>query len=73
MTRNYSFFIDIDDHNRKPLSEQYNDLNKYKRTGVPTPLTDKPTISRMTDNSLKLSWKPSVLASPRYPVTYLVM
>ncbi|XP_020716206.1 obscurin isoform X3 [Ceratitis capitata] len=65
-------YDNIDDHNRKPLSEQYNDLNKYKRTGVPTPLTDKPTISRMTDNSLKLSWKPSVLASPRYPVTYLV-
>ncbi|XP_036332219.1 obscurin [Rhagoletis pomonella] len=66
------FYDTIDDHNRRPLSEQYNDLNKFKKTGVPTPLTERPTISRMTDSTLRLSWRPSVLASPRYPVTYLV-
>ncbi|XP_054736972.1 obscurin isoform X2 [Anastrepha obliqua] len=65
-------YDEIDDHSRKPLAEQYKDLNKYKRTGAPTPLTDRPIISRMTDNTLRLSWKPSLLASPRYPVTYLV-
>ncbi|XP_067629054.1 obscurin isoform X3 [Eurosta solidaginis] len=65
-------YDNIEDHSRKPLSEQYDDLNKYKRTGVPTPLSEKPTISRMTDNSLRMAWKPSVFASNRYPVTYMV-
>ncbi|XP_069964240.1 obscurin isoform X3 [Bactrocera oleae] len=65
-------YDNIDDNRRKPLSEQYNDINKYKRTGVPTPITEKPTISRMADNNLKLAWKPSVVTMPHYPVTYLV-
>ncbi|XP_054088791.1 obscurin [Zeugodacus cucurbitae] len=65
-------YDNVDDHSRKPLSEQYNDMNKYKRAGVPNPITERPTISRMTDNTLKLAWKPSVVTTPHYPVTYLV-
>uniref|UniRef100_A0A034VYZ1 Muscle M-line assembly protein unc-89 n=2 Tax=Bactrocera dorsalis TaxID=27457 RepID=A0A034VYZ1_BACDO len=65
-------YDNIDNNRRKPLSEQYNDISKYKRTGVPTPITEKPSISRMTDHNLKLAWKPSVVTTGHYPVTYLV-
>ncbi|XP_061385571.1 obscurin isoform X3 [Danaus plexippus] len=57
---------------RKPLSEQYSDFDKMKKTGVPMPLTDKPIISRMADRHLTLSWKPSIPHQPRFPVTYQV-
>ncbi|CAH2103000.1 unnamed protein product [Euphydryas editha] len=57
---------------KKPISEQYSDFDKMKKTGVPMPLTDKPIISRMADRHLTLSWKPSIPHQPRFPVTYQV-
>ncbi|XP_023945007.2 obscurin isoform X5 [Bicyclus anynana] len=57
---------------KKPISEQYSDFDKMKRTGVPMPLTDKPIISRMADRHLTLSWRPSIPHQPRFPVTYQV-
>ncbi|XP_050346638.1 obscurin isoform X5 [Nymphalis io] len=57
---------------KKPMSEQYSDFDKMKKTGVPMPLTDKPIISRMADRHLTLSWKPSIPHQPRFPVTYQV-
>lgn len=46
---------------------------EYKKTGAPSPITERPLITRMTDRHLTLSWKPSVPGShPRYPVTYLI-
>ncbi|XP_039752215.1 obscurin-like isoform X4 [Pararge aegeria] len=57
---------------KKPISEQYSDFDKMKRTGVPMPLSDKPIISRMADRHLTLSWRPSIPHQPRFPVTYQV-
>ncbi|XP_061708256.1 obscurin isoform X3 [Cydia pomonella] len=57
---------------KKPISDQYSDFDKMKKTGVPMPLADKPIISRMTDRRLTLSWKPSIPHGPRFPVTYQV-
>ncbi|XP_065224779.1 obscurin-like isoform X6 [Planococcus citri] len=57
---------------RKPVGELYRDFDKFRATGAPLPLADKPIISRMTDRHLTLSWKPSIPISPREPVTYLV-
>ncbi|KAL7050000.1 hypothetical protein ACKWTF_003934 [Chironomus riparius] len=45
--------------------------DKYK-AGVPLPLPDRPYISRMCDTYLTLSWKPSIPAGPKYPITYQV-
>ncbi|KAG4067668.1 hypothetical protein HA402_005440 [Bradysia odoriphaga] len=56
----------------KPLGDQYSEYDKHKKTGAPTPLSDRPIICRMTDNRLTLSWKPSIPVGPRFPVTYQV-
>ncbi|XP_037043462.1 obscurin isoform X3 [Bradysia coprophila] len=56
----------------KPLGDQYSEYDKHKKTGAPTPLSDRPIICRMTDKRLTLSWKPSVPVGPRFPVTYQV-
>ncbi|XP_068626397.1 obscurin [Battus philenor] len=57
---------------KRPISEQYSDFDKMKKTGVPMPLGDKPIISRMADRHLTLSWRPSIPHGPRFPVTYQV-
>lgn len=57
---------------KKPIGDQYTEYDKYKKTGAPTPLSDRPIISRMTDRKLTLSWSPSIPLSPRFPVTYQV-
>ncbi|RZF43883.1 hypothetical protein LSTR_LSTR007219 [Laodelphax striatellus] len=57
---------------RKPLGDQYSDFDKFKSSGAPMPLSDRPIISRMTDRKLTLSWKPSIPHGPREPVTYIV-
>nr|XP_012153983.1 PREDICTED: muscle M-line assembly protein unc-89-like isoform X1 [Megachile rotundata] len=56
----------------KKLGEQYADFDKYRKSGVPLPLADRPIISRMMDRHLTLSWKPSIPIGPRIPVTYQV-
>ncbi|XP_076638516.1 obscurin isoform X8 [Colletes latitarsis] len=57
---------------KKPLADQYADFDKYRKSGVPLPLADRPIISRMMDRHLTLSWKPSIPIGPRIPVTYQV-
>ncbi|XP_011878155.1 PREDICTED: muscle M-line assembly protein unc-89 isoform X5 [Vollenhovia emeryi] len=57
---------------KKPLADQYADYDKYRKSGIPLPLADRPIISRMMDRHLTLSWKPSIPIGPRVPVTYLV-
>lgn len=57
---------------KKPLGELYKDYDRFRATGAPLPLADKPIISVMTDLHLTLSWKPSIPIGPREPVTYLV-
>ncbi|XP_024082458.1 obscurin isoform X3 [Cimex lectularius] len=57
---------------RRPVGEQYKDFDKFKHSGAPMPLADRPIISRMSDRRLTLSWKPSIPYGPREPVTYQV-
>ncbi|GIY55923.1 hypothetical protein CDAR_566731 [Caerostris darwini] len=53
-----------------PMGDQFVDFGKFKKTGIPVPLPEKPRIVRMDDTSLTLGWKPSVPTCPRVPVTY---
>ncbi|XP_066587330.1 obscurin isoform X6 [Prorops nasuta] len=62
----------LEPRSKRPLSDQYTDYDKYRRSGIPLPLADRPIISRMMDRHLTLSWKPSIPIGPRVPVTYLV-
>lgn len=55
---------------KKPITDQYTEYDKYKKSGSPVPLSDAPIISRMTDRRCTLSWKPSIPSAPRAPVTY---
>ncbi|XP_063991062.1 obscurin isoform X5 [Diachasmimorpha longicaudata] len=57
---------------KKPLADQYSEFDKYRKSGIPLPLADRPIISRMMDRHLTLSWRPSIPIGPRIPVTYLV-
>ncbi|XP_043582472.1 obscurin isoform X6 [Bombus pyrosoma] len=57
---------------KKALGDQYADFDKYRKSGVPLPLADRPIISRMMDRHLTLSWKPSIPIGPRIPVTYQI-
>ncbi|XP_043515960.1 obscurin isoform X5 [Frieseomelitta varia] len=57
---------------KRALGDQYTDFDKYRKSGVPLPLADRPIISRMMDRHLTLSWKPSIPIGPRIPVTYQV-
>ena len=57
---------------KKPIADQYADYDKFRNSGAPVPLADRPLISRLTDRHLTLSWKPSIPHGPRVPVTYLV-
>ncbi|XP_029346662.1 obscurin isoform X6 [Acyrthosiphon pisum] len=62
----------LDSRSKRPVGELYKDFDRYRATGAPLPLPDPPTITRMTDKRLTLSWKPSLPITPRTPVTYLV-
>ncbi|XP_044269472.1 obscurin isoform X2 [Tribolium madens] len=55
---------------KRPITDQYTEFDKYKRSGAPVPLSDPPIISQMTDRHCTLSWKPSIPPGPRTPVTY---
>ncbi|XP_050295068.1 obscurin-like isoform X13 [Anthonomus grandis grandis] len=57
---------------KRPMTDQYTEFDKYKRSGAPVPLSDPPIISQMTDRHCTLSWKPSIPSGPREPVTYLL-
>ncbi|VEN40598.1 unnamed protein product [Callosobruchus maculatus] len=57
---------------KKPISDQYTEYDKHKKSGAPVPLADPPIISQMTDRHCTLSWKPSIPSGPRAPVTYLL-
>ena len=57
---------------KKAVGDTYTGFEKFKTSGVPVPLPDKPIISKMTDRRLTLSWKPSLPIGPRVPVTYVV-
>ncbi|KAG8195169.1 hypothetical protein JTE90_023344 [Oedothorax gibbosus] len=60
----------LDEKYMTPIGDQFVDFDKFKKTGIPVPLSEKPRIVRMDDTSLTLGWKPSVPNSPRVPVTY---
>ncbi|XP_011305282.1 muscle M-line assembly protein unc-89 isoform X2 [Fopius arisanus] len=62
----------LDIRPKKTLADQYSEFDKYRKSGIPLPLADRPIISRMMDRHLTLSWKPSIPIGPRVPVTYLV-
>ncbi|XP_025423037.1 obscurin isoform X4 [Sipha flava] len=62
----------LDSRSKRPVGELYKDYDRYRATGAHLPLPDPPTIIRMTDKRLTLSWKPSLPITPRTPVTYLV-
>lgn len=66
------FIAAFEPRKNKSLGDQYSEYDKHKKTGAPTPLSDRPTICRMTDKRLTLSWKPSIPVGPRFPVTYQV-
>ncbi|XP_023017381.2 obscurin isoform X4 [Leptinotarsa decemlineata] len=55
---------------KRPITDQYTDFDKYKRSGAPMPISDPPIISQMTDRHCTLSWNPSIPTGPRAPVTY---
>ncbi|XP_067145351.1 LOW QUALITY PROTEIN: obscurin-like [Centruroides vittatus] len=55
-----------------PIGDQFIDFDKFRKSGAPVPLPEKPYIVRMSDKYLTLGWKPSVPTSPRVPVTYQV-
>ncbi|GLG93475.1 Obscurin [Gryllus bimaculatus] len=62
----------LDDRPKKSLGYQYTDFDKYRSSGAPLPLADRPIISRMSDRQLTLSWKPYIPIGPQPPVTYRV-
>ncbi|XP_018567720.1 obscurin isoform X4 [Anoplophora glabripennis] len=55
---------------KRPITDQYTEFDKYKKSGAPMPISDPPIISQMTDRHCTLSWKPSIPSGPRAPVTY---
>ncbi|KAJ8919920.1 hypothetical protein NQ315_006449 [Exocentrus adspersus] len=55
---------------KRPITDQYTEFDKYKKSGAPMPISDPPIISQMTDRHCTLSWKPSIPSAPRAPVTY---
>ncbi|KAG8233551.1 hypothetical protein J437_LFUL013763 [Ladona fulva] len=66
--------VALESRPKRPIGDQYVDYDKFRRTGLPLPLADRPIISRMTDRRLTLSWKPYIpIGSADYrgpPVTY---
>ena len=69
----FANFIDgLEIKNKKSVGDLYKDYDRFRATGAPLPLPDRPVIGLMTDRHLRLSWKPSLPIGPREPVTYLV-
>lgn len=66
------FFSAFEPRNKTAIGDLYTDFDKHKKTGAPTPLADRPVITKMSDRRLTLCWKPSVSIAPRIPVTYQV-
>lgn len=66
----YSHFLGLETKPKRPITDQYTDFDKYKKSGAPMPISDPPIISQMTDRHCTLSWKPSIPSGPREPVTY---
>jgi hypothetical protein len=65
-------FDTLDSRPKKPVGDQYADFDKFRNSGAPVPLPDRPIIHLIHDRYLTLSWKPSVPIGPRIPVTYHV-
>ena len=63
----------LDSRPKRPVGEQYTDFDKFRQSGAPVPLADRPIINLITDRYLTLSWKPSIPIGPRAPVTYQVI
>ncbi|KAK5640122.1 hypothetical protein RI129_010933 [Pyrocoelia pectoralis] len=63
---------DIDAKPKRPIGDEYVEYDKFKKGGIPVPLSDPPIISRMTDRHCTLSWKPSIPAYPHVPPTYIL-
>ena len=62
----------LDSRPKKPVGDQYADFDKFRQSGAPLPLPDRPIIHLIHERHLTLSWKPSVPIGPRIPVTYHV-
>lgn len=69
---NYCTVDGLEVKNKKSVGDLYKDYDRFRATGAPLPLPDRPIIGLMTDRHLRLSWKPSLPIGPREPVTYLV-
>ena len=65
-------FDTLDSRPKKPVGDQYADFDKFRNSGAPVPLPDRPIIHLIHDRYVTLSWKPSVPIGPRIPVTYHV-
>ncbi|XP_031356598.1 obscurin isoform X3 [Photinus pyralis] len=63
---------DLDAKPKRPIGDEYVEYDKFKKGGIPVPLSDPPIISRMTDRHCTLSWKPSIPAYPHVPPTYIL-
>lgn len=68
----YLLFSTAFEPRQSAIGDQYFDFDKHKQTGAPTPLADRPIITKMSDSCLTLCWKPSISTAPRVPVTYQV-
>ena len=44
----------------------------FKASFLSVSLPDQPKITKMTDNSLTLTWLQSIPEQPRFPVSYVV-
>lgn len=62
----------LDSRPKRPVGDQYADFDRFRQSGAPVPLPDRPIINQINDRYLTLSWKPSVPIGPRIPVTYHV-
>ena len=65
-------FDSLETRPKRPTGDQYLDFDKYRKSGAPLPLADRPIINLITDRYLTLSWKPTIPIGPRIPVTYHV-
>lgn len=65
-------FDTLESRPKRAIADQYTDFDKFRQSGAPMPLADRPIINQITDRHLTLSWKPSIPIGPRLPVTYQV-
>ena len=66
-------FDTLDSRPKRPVGDQYMDFDKFRQSGAPLPLSDRPIINMLGDRHLTLSWGPSIPIGPRVPVTYQVI